>query len=124
MTIGGKYFAATNEQAILDALKKILAEIQSINSTFASASLPVNEDVKRSAPALLGELNALVIYRANDHWTIRGGYSLLYLDGVALAAENFNSTNPFIQPARTAQALNNTGNALYHGGFLGCEWMW
>ena len=39
---GGKYFAATNEAAIVDALKKILVEIQSVNSTFASASLPVN----------------------------------------------------------------------------------
>ena len=39
---GGQYFAAKNEQAILDALKKILAQIQSVNSTFASASLPVN----------------------------------------------------------------------------------
>ena len=39
---GGKYFAATNEAAIVDALKKILAEIQSVNTTFASASLPVN----------------------------------------------------------------------------------
>lgn len=39
---GGKYYAATNESAIAAALDKILAEIQSVNSTFASASLPVN----------------------------------------------------------------------------------
>jgi hypothetical protein len=39
---GGKYFSATNEAAIVAALKKILAEIQSVNTTFASASLPVN----------------------------------------------------------------------------------
>lgn len=39
---GGKYFSATNESAIRDALTAILAEIQSTNSTFASASLPVN----------------------------------------------------------------------------------
>lgn len=39
---GGAYFAATNEDAILDALKKIFIEIQGVNSTFASASLPVN----------------------------------------------------------------------------------
>ena len=39
---GGKYFAATTESAIVAALQKILAEIQSVNSTFASASLPVN----------------------------------------------------------------------------------
>lgn len=39
---GGKYYAATNESAIAAALNSILAEIQSVNSTFASASLPVN----------------------------------------------------------------------------------
>jgi type IV pilus assembly protein PilY1 len=39
---GGKYFAAKSEQAILDALKQIIIEIQSVNTTFASTSLPVN----------------------------------------------------------------------------------
>lgn len=39
---GGKYFAATDENAILNALRQIFAEIQSVNTTFASASLPVN----------------------------------------------------------------------------------
>lgn len=39
---GGKYFNATNEAAITASLKQILAEIQSVNSTFASASLPIN----------------------------------------------------------------------------------
>jgi hypothetical protein len=39
---GGKYFAAKTEQAILDALRQIIIEIQAVNSTFASTSLPVN----------------------------------------------------------------------------------
>ncbi len=39
---GGKYFQASSEAAIADALTAILSEIQSVNSTFASASLPVN----------------------------------------------------------------------------------
>lgn len=39
---GGKYFAATDESSIVNALKQIFAEIQGVNSTFASASLPVN----------------------------------------------------------------------------------
>lgn len=39
---GGKYFAAKNQQAILDALKQIIGEIQAVNSTFAATSLPVN----------------------------------------------------------------------------------
>jgi type IV pilus assembly protein PilY1 len=39
---GGKYYAATDANKIVDALKEIVAEIQSVNTTFASASLPVN----------------------------------------------------------------------------------
>ncbi|MCG2584052.1 PilC/PilY family type IV pilus protein [Massilia sp. TS11] len=39
---GGKYFAAKNEQAIIDALKQIFVEIQAVNTAFASTSLPVN----------------------------------------------------------------------------------
>jgi type IV pilus assembly protein PilY1 len=36
------YFEAKSQQAILDALKQIVVEIQSVNSVFASASLPIN----------------------------------------------------------------------------------
>jgi Tfp pilus tip-associated adhesin PilY1 len=39
---GGKYFSASSEDAIMSALRKILAEIQSVNSVFASSSLPVS----------------------------------------------------------------------------------
>lgn len=39
---GGKYYAATDENKIVNALKEIMAEVQAVNSTFASASLPVN----------------------------------------------------------------------------------
>ncbi len=39
---GGKYFSATDEDAIKNALRKIFSEIQSVNSVFASSSLPVS----------------------------------------------------------------------------------
>ena len=39
---GGKYFAAKNQQSIVDALNQILGEVLAVNSTFASTSLPVN----------------------------------------------------------------------------------
>lgn len=39
---GGKYFEARNEQAIIDAFRKIFAEIQAKSSVFASSSLPVS----------------------------------------------------------------------------------
>ena len=39
---GGRYFQASSEEAILQALRDILIEIQSVNTVFASASLPIN----------------------------------------------------------------------------------
>lgn len=39
---GGKYYAAKNEESIVEALKEILIEIQAVNTSFASTSLPVN----------------------------------------------------------------------------------
>ena len=39
---GGKYFQASSKDALVKALKEIFSEIMAVNSTFASASLPVN----------------------------------------------------------------------------------
>ncbi|HZM36394.1 MAG TPA: PilC/PilY family type IV pilus protein [Burkholderiales bacterium] len=39
---GGKYYQASSESDILNAIRQILIEIQSVNSVFASASLPIN----------------------------------------------------------------------------------
>ncbi len=38
----GQYYSATDEAKIFNAMQEIFAEITSVNSTFASASLPVN----------------------------------------------------------------------------------
>lgn len=39
---GGKYYEARNQKAILDAIQDIFSDIQSVNSTFTSASLPIS----------------------------------------------------------------------------------
>ena len=39
---GGKYFKASDEASIINALSRIFSEIQSVNSVFASSSLPVS----------------------------------------------------------------------------------
>lgn len=39
---GGKYFAATSYQSIVNSILKILNEVQAVNSVFASSSLPVS----------------------------------------------------------------------------------
>lgn len=39
---GGRYFAAKSEAEILTALKQIMSEIQSVNTAFAAASIPLS----------------------------------------------------------------------------------
>lgn len=96
---------------------------QVVGSTTAGPSANLRETNNNNDVAVLGEANLLFLYRVSPNWTIRGGYSLLYVDGLALAPENFNSTNPFNQ-VRNVQELNDNGYVLYHGGFMGLEWMW
>ncbi|MFV1967688.1 MAG: BBP7 family outer membrane beta-barrel protein [Pirellulaceae bacterium] len=83
----------------------------------------LSERDNSSDVALIGEASLLFIYRTSPNWTIRGGYTFVYLDGVALAPENFNSTVPF-SSTRTLQPLNDNGSVLLHGFTAGLEWMW
>ncbi|MGH8517325.1 MAG: pilus assembly protein, partial [Panacagrimonas sp.] len=39
---GGKYYEARNQKAIFDAIQDIFSDIQSVSSTFTSASLPIS----------------------------------------------------------------------------------
>lgn len=94
-------------------------------SRFEAASLtnPLIEAVDRDTVAFLAEVNLLGVYRFNENFSVRGGYQFLYVDGVALATENFNPGPPFVAGARTA-ALNDNGDVFYHGLTGGLEWMW
>jgi hypothetical protein len=78
--------------------------------------------------AFIGETAFMATWRLSQSWTLRGGYNIIYIDGVALAPENFNPTPPFLVPAFTnpprQAALVNDGNVLLHGCTIGFEYMW
>ncbi|MGE0760697.1 MAG: hypothetical protein AB7F89_10610 [Pirellulaceae bacterium] len=81
------------------------------------------EEASNNDVAVIGEANLMFIYRVRPNITVRGGYSFLYIDGLALAVDNFNPTNPF-NNNRAVRELTDSAHVLYHGGFLGFEWMW
>lgn len=93
------------------------------STTAGGTSADVSETADNNDVAVVGEGNVMMIWKVNPNFTIRGGYTALYLDGVALAPENFNATNPF-NNARTVNELDDNGYVFYHGGFAGFEWMW
>lgn len=89
---------------------------------------PLEERVEECDVAFVGEAGLMANWRINQQWTFRGGYQFLYVTGVALAPENFNSTPPFLVPAfanppRTP-FLDQTGDVFYHGFTAGVEYMW
>lgn len=48
---------------------------------------------------------------------LRGGYELLWINGVALAPEQLGTTTPMTLPA-----FDTDGDVLYDGGYIGLEW--
>ena len=71
----------------------------------------------------LGEASLNVNYRVNHRLTIRAGYELILLEGVALALENFNPEVPLFGFTRTPSFSD--GGALFYDGFtFGAELMW
>lgn len=90
--------------------------------TADSLGNPVIESVSSEGVAFVGEAQLNMLYKVNQYWTIKSGYEMLFVDGVALAPENFNSQAPFSGPRNTA--INNNGNLFLHGASLGLEYMW
>jgi hypothetical protein len=89
---------------------------------------PLVEDVSDADVAFIGEAGLMANWRVTQSWTARIGYQFLYVAGVALAPENFNSTPPFLVPAftnppRTA-TIETGGDVFYHGFTAGFEYMW
>lgn len=81
----------------------------------------IREGAKDNDAAFISEASAIGLFRVTPRFAIRGGYTVLYVNGVALAAENFNDAPPFFARQVT---IDNNGDALYHGANLGFEWVW
>ena len=62
-------------------------------------------------------------WRVNQNLTVRAGYQVLLLDGVALASDQFSENPPLLQPA-PASVVVDDGELIYTGFNVGVEWMW
>jgi Putative beta barrel porin-7 (BBP7) len=92
------------------------------NTGFTTTN-PFNEQLVVNDVSFIGQAEFMFTYRINYQWTLRGGYQLLVADGVALATENFNTVPPF-GPTPRVPAVNDDGNAFFHGYNIGLEFMW
>ena len=121
---GGKYFVASDETAIINALRKIFSEIQSVNSVFASSSLPVSVNTQGTY------LNQVFMgmFRpdsgAGPRWPGNlKQYKFKLFNGVLKLADKngldaISSTTGFVTPCASSFWSTDTGQYWNFGGSL------
>jgi hypothetical protein len=80
---------------------------------------------RRNVASFLGELNAGMLLPISRNWTARVGYNMLFLEGLALAADQLDFT--YISPSfpgTTSSSVVSSGGVLLHGASLGLEGRW
>lgn len=119
---GGKYFMANDESAIKNAMRNIFSQIQSVNSVFASSSLPVSVNTQGTY------LNQVFMgmFRpdgsASPRWPGNlKQYQFALINGVLqLADENgvaaISPTTGFVTPCATSFWSTDTGQYWNYGG--------
>jgi len=74
----------------------------------------------RGNVAFVGDLNCTLLFRLNDIWTIRGGYTLMWVEGLALATDQLD----FTDTVTSGTAVRNGGGVFLHGANVGLEARW
>ncbi len=70
--------------------------------------------------AFVGELNLSAIYQISQVWGLRAGYNLLWVEGVALAPDQFDFSNT----PTSGTAIASNGGVFMHGLSAGVEARW
>jgi hypothetical protein len=85
---------------------------QSIGPSFLASD-------KSGQVAFVGDIGVVAVYQWTENLALRGGYQLLWLDGVALAPDQVAATQII-----TASGIDSKGDAFYHGALLGVQVAW
>jgi hypothetical protein len=69
--------------------------------------------------AFVGEIGLTGVYQWTDHIALRGGYQLLWVEGVALASDQLSAVDVL-----AANGIDTTGGTLYHGALASIDFTW
>jgi hypothetical protein len=72
----------------------------------------------------VGDFNLAAYWRPTQHVTARIGYQAIWIDGLALAEENFHPNLASLISTTIQPPLNCSGTVLYHGPYAGLELHW
>ena len=91
------------------------------NLLFDSATTYDQRSSRETQFATMFDLSVALTALVSDHVTLRGGYTFLFLDGVALATDQLD-TNPTMLNSRNS--LADKGSLSLQGPFVGAEVAW
>jgi hypothetical protein len=91
------------------------------SGTVNGTTPPSTTALSGSGTSCVGDIGVTVYWRPTEHIMSRIGYQAIWVDGLALAAENFD-----VDPLSGAPpvGMNRKGSSLYQGPFAGIELNW
>jgi hypothetical protein len=92
---------------------------QSTTTSGVGGAVP-SLSASNSQAAFVGEMDLTVRYDFNCHWSLLGGYRALWLDGIALAPDQLQTSNI----ATGAATLDESSHPIYHGFTLTAQYAW
>jgi len=90
------------------------------NINSAGTTTLFNTGASQHRTAFFGDLCLTGNWQMGPNWNLRLGYQAIFVNGVALGPQNFQTNNSLM---RTGPGqLNDTGEVIYHGPVLGVMW--
>lgn len=86
-----------------------------------------SELFRDNQPAFIGEASVDLVADILPSWSLRVGYEVLFLNSILLAGDNFNTgPPPYDLPGQPPRIpfVDDQGDAFYHGGHVGLEFIW
>lgn len=123
LQIGADGILWTNGQRLsLESAIKAGVFANGISTSLDFTSTDPNEETAsirygRDRTSFVGDLTVTGVYQLNRAWSLRAGYQLLWLSGVAVGSMQFHNFGAGLIP-------NNSGTVLFHGALLGVERRW
>jgi hypothetical protein len=89
-------------------------------TAFGGTQVQRNFTTYESCVAFVGDLNLSVGFRLNKVWAARCGYNAMWIDQVAMAANQLD----FNLGPTAGRTISTDGNVFLHGINVGCEGRW
>jgi hypothetical protein len=88
---------------------------------FPNFPLRPTTSARETNVAFEGELNLSGIFRLNDVWSLKAGYSVIWIEGLALAPDQLDFN---LAASPSGNTLSSDGGLFIHGANVGLEARW